>query len=176
MLAAAVDGTRVAISRCVTRIDPVLATPRELISRVLLPRVSFANVRPRPHRGDSFDPLGVGTLTLPPTSPPHAGRWSVSAPGNRSSSSALTPGCRRLELTTAPTSTPVDVPILDRSKARFVGKFERTLGPSCRRERPFFRICLPVRPLMPRASVTVRHSGGDGNGVSEVRSCPNQAG
>jgi hypothetical protein len=48
-------------------------------SRVLLPRVSFANVRPRPHRGDSFDPLGVGTLTLPPAGPPHAGRWAVSA-------------------------------------------------------------------------------------------------
>jgi hypothetical protein len=78
-LAVAVDGTRVAISRCVTRIDPVLATRRELTSRVLLPRVSFANVRPRPHRGDSFDPLGVDTLTLPPTSPPHAGRWAVSA-------------------------------------------------------------------------------------------------
>ena len=33
-------------------------------SRVLSPRVSFADVRPRPHRGDSFDLLGVGTLTL----------------------------------------------------------------------------------------------------------------
>ena len=68
MLAVAVDGTRVAISRCVTRIDPVLATRRELNSPVLLPRVSH-----------SFDPLGVGTLTLLPTTPPHAGRWAVSA-------------------------------------------------------------------------------------------------
>ena len=38
-------------------------------SRVLLPRVSFANVRPRSHRGDSLYPLGVGKLTLPPASP-----------------------------------------------------------------------------------------------------------
>jgi hypothetical protein len=34
-------------------------------------------MRPRPHRGDFFDPLGVCTLTLPPTAPPH-GRWAVS--------------------------------------------------------------------------------------------------
>ena len=61
---------------CVTPIDPVLATRKELFV-VILPRVPFANVRPQPPRGDTFDPLGASTLTLPPARPPHAGRWTV---------------------------------------------------------------------------------------------------
>jgi hypothetical protein len=84
------DGMRVAITRCMTRIDPVLPARRELI-RGSLPRVPFATVRPRPPGGDSFDSLRVGTPTRPPTSPPHARRWADSASRrSRSSSSALT--------------------------------------------------------------------------------------
>ena len=123
-------------------------------SRVLLPRVSFATVRPRSHRGDSFYPLGVGMLTLPPPSPPHAGRWAVSASRwNRSSSSALTSGWRRLELATARRAPLMTSPDTDGSTARFVREFERTLGSSCRWERRSF---VPAfqRPVMPGASVT----------------------
>ena len=55
---------------------------------------------------------------------------------------------------------------------RWMGRSERTLCEfgeprfRCRSERPIVRICLPARPLMPGASVIVRHSGGSGNGVS----------
>ena len=76
----------------------------------LLPRVSFANVRPRPPRGDSFDPLGVGTLTLPPASPPTQddGRFRFSVEPFIVSRSDIRM-CARLELTTLPIRTLDDV-------------------------------------------------------------------
>jgi hypothetical protein len=75
------------------RIDRVLATRREPFAGPLTAG-PVRQLRPRPRCGDSFDPPGVGTLTLPPASPPHAGRWADSASRRiRSSSSALRPGC-----------------------------------------------------------------------------------
>ena len=130
ILAVAVDGTRVAVFRCMTLIRSSSRDRQRTDSRVPLPRVSVANVRPRSHRGDSFDLLGVGTLTLPPPSPPHAGRWGGSVSWwNRSSSSAPTSGCRRLELTTARRAPLLTPPETDGSKARVVREFERPSVP-----------------------------------------------
>ena len=79
MLAAAVDGTRVAIYRCVTRIDLAFRDSQRtefagpLVAGLIRQRAATTASR------RFLDPPGVRTLTLPPTRPPHAGRWAVSA-------------------------------------------------------------------------------------------------
>ena len=74
MLAMKVDGIGVAVPGACLESDSVLAKPREGIvgSQVLISAGPFANgwcPRWTPAAATILDPLGVGTLTLPPITP-----------------------------------------------------------------------------------------------------------